>query len=89
MAGTDQTVRVKLVPDIDEDALRQQILDVINGHVIVKPGETLVIRMKDWSADQVEYYQRYLNAQGLPFKVLAVSCDELAVAQSGEPAQAS
>jgi hypothetical protein len=81
-------VRVKVVPEIDEEALRDRILEVINGHAVVKPGETLVIRLKDWSPDQAEYYQEDLDRRGLPFGPLVVIGDELAVAKP-EPGSAA
>ena len=74
------TVTLKVIPEIDEEALRDRLLEVIAGHAVVKPGETLVIRLKDWDVGQVEYYQEYLDGKGLPFRVLAVVGDELAVA---------
>ena len=45
----------------------------------MKPGETLVIRVKDWRPEQVEFYQEYLDHRGLPFGALVVIGDELAV----------
>lgn len=85
MAGSETEVRVKVVPEIDEEALRDRILEVISGHAVVKPGETLVIRLKDWNADQVEYYQEHLDARHhageIPFRPLVVIGDELAVVQ--------
>lgn len=78
----DSTVRVKVVPEIDEEALLGAVLAVISGHAVVKPGETLIIRMRDWNADQVDQYQEYLDHQRLPFRVLVVVGDELAVAES-------
>ena len=77
----DSTVRVKMVPEIDEEALLAAVLKVIEGHAVVRPGETLVIRLRDWNADQAERYQEYLGYQDLPFRVLVVLGDELAVAR--------
>lgn len=80
----DSTVTVKVVPEIDEEALRDRLLEVIAGYAVVKPGETLVIRVRDLSTAAVGIYQRQLDRHladaGLPFKVLAVTGDELAVA---------
>jgi hypothetical protein len=39
--------------------------------------------VKDWNAEQVEHYQEYLDHQGLPFRVLVLIGDELAVAEQG------
>ena len=77
----DSTVRVKMVPEIDEEALLAAVLKVIEGHAVVRPGETLVIRLQDWNPEQVEYYQEHLDRQELPFRVLVVIGDELAVAR--------
>jgi len=77
----DSTVRVKMVPEIDEEALLAAVLKVIERHAVVRPGETLVIRLRDWNADQAEQYQEYLGYQDLPFRVLVVIGDELAVAK--------
>jgi hypothetical protein len=96
----DSTVTVKVVPEIDEEALLGAVLAVISGHAVVKPGETLIIRApKDWGPQQVELYEEYLDARGLPFGVLVVVGDELAVAEqeprvrldmsvTGDPAEA-
>ena len=78
----DSTVTVKVVPEIDEEALLAAVLEVISGHAIVKPGETLVIRVKDWRPEQVEFYQEYLDHRGLPFGALVVIGDELAVGRA-------
>jgi hypothetical protein len=77
----DSTITVKVVPEIDEEALRDAIVKVIAGHAVVRPGETLVIRCGDWNADQAEQYQDYLDHSGLPFRALVVVGDELAVAR--------
>ena len=79
MAGS--TLTVKIVPEIDQEALLAAVLEVISGHAVVKPGQTLVIRVKDWNPEQVEYYQEVLDQRGLPFGVLVVIGDELAVAE--------
>lgn len=83
MAETE--LRVKVIPEIDKAALREAVLEVITSVTVVKPGETLVIRLKDWNPDQVEYYQEDLDRRGLPFRVLAVIGDELAVAAAQSP----
>jgi len=75
----DSTVSVK----IDEEALFAAVLKVIAGHAVVKPGETLIIRCGDWNPEQAEQYQEYLDCDALPFRVLVVIGDELAV---GRPA---
>jgi hypothetical protein len=77
----DSTLTVKVVPEIDEEALLEAVLKVIAGHAVVKPGETLVIRSAAWSPDQAEMYQEYLDHRDLPFGVLVVIGDELAVAR--------
>ena len=85
MGQPDTEVRVKFVPEIDEAALLEAVLKVISGHAVVKPGETLVIRIRDWNADQVDCYQEYLDARHqageIPFRPLVVIGDELAIVQ--------
>lgn len=82
MPSAETTLNLKLNPEIDKEALLEQWREALlsASAVIIRPGETLVIRLKDWSADQVEYYQEDLDRRGLPFRVLAVIGDELAVA---------
>ena len=79
----DATLNVRVVPEIDEEALLDAVVKVISGTTVVKPGETLVIRSRDWTVDQAAQYQGYLTAfyDGLPFRVLVVIGDELAVAK--------
>ena len=77
----DSTVHVKVVPEIDEEALLNAVLKVIAGHAVVRPRETLVIRSAEWYPDQAEQYQEYLDHRDLPFGVLVVIGDELAVAK--------
>lgn len=53
---------------------------------VVKPGETLVIRVPDtWTPNQVDEYQRYLDylASERGFRVLVVLGEELGVAEAG------
>lgn len=86
MAADAGTVTVKVVPEIDEEALRNAVIDAIAGHAVVKPGETLVIRARDMSPGQASYYQGYLDARhhDLPFRTLVVTGDEMAVAAAGD-----
>lgn len=77
----DSTVRVKMVPEIDEEALLAAVLKVIEGHAVVRPGETLIIRGGHWKPEQADCYQEYLDHQDLPFRALVVIGDELAVAR--------
>ncbi len=55
---------------------------------VVRPGETLVIRCRDWTVDQadqcMEYFGALADAGVIPFRPLVVVGDELAVA-SAEP----
>ena len=76
----DSTLRVKVAPEIDEEALRDAMLKLIAGHAVIRPGETLVIRCGGWTPDQADCYQEYLDHQDLPFRVLVVIGDGLAVA---------
>lgn len=89
MAG-DATLNVKLVPEIDEEALREQARKILLGEaaLIVKPGETLVIRTTGLTPQQIKLYQEYadLYTAGLdaPFRVLIVHGDELAIASAAD-----
>lgn len=82
---SDSTVTTKVIPEIDEEALLAAVLKVISGHAVVKPGETLVIRVRDWTPTQVDMYQEYLenrHAGGeIPFRPIVVIGDELAIVQ--------
>ena len=53
---------------------------------VVKPGETLVIRGRDWTPSQISEMQRYIDFMGeegvISFKVLIAPGDELGVVQS-------
>lgn len=55
---------------------------------VVKPGETLVLRGRDWTPNQVHEIQQVMDAMHedgtIPFKVLAVFGDELGVIQAEE-----
>jgi predicted SAM-dependent methyltransferase len=71
VAAPDRT----LSPDEARALLRECV-------TVVRPGETLVIRVPpSWTAYQVQEYQEYADAAGLPFRVLVVMGDELAVAE--------
>lgn len=61
-----------LTREVVEAALRECV-------TVVKPGETLVIRCRDWTPAQLEQYQEYIDAElrGLPFRVLVVIGDEI------------
>lgn len=63
-----------LTVEVVEAALRECV-------TVVKPGETLVIRCRDWTPAQVEQYQDYVDSAwgDLPFRVLVVIGDEFAV----------
>lgn len=63
-----------LTSEVIEAALRECV-------TVVKPGETLVIRCRDWTPGQVEQYQEYIDAEWreLPFRVLMVIGDELGI----------
>jgi hypothetical protein len=81
------------LPQIDEEALLEAVLKVISGHAVVKPGETLVIRVRDWTPTQVDMYQEYLenrHAGGeIPFRPIVVIGDELAIVKPETEAPAS
>jgi hypothetical protein len=74
---------IKVIPDIDVDGFREQVIDLLLSHAVAGPGDTLVMRVKDWTEQQVDGYQQHLDRlaadRGLPFKVLAVMGDDMAV----------
>lgn len=80
---TDAIVHVKVIPEIDEEALLAAVLKVISGHAVVKPGETLVIRHSQWTPEQAEQYQQWMDYQHdhgkIPFRALVVIGEELGV----------
>ena len=57
---------------------------------IIEPGETLVIRGRNWTPNQVREIQQWMDAMHedgtIGFKVLAVIGDELGVIEAGEEA---
>jgi hypothetical protein len=71
-----------LTSEVVEAAFRECV-------TVVKPGETLVIRCRDWTPGQAGQYQEYIDAdwRDLPFRVLVVIGDELGVAcpEPGDP----
>lgn len=73
-------VTVKVVPEIDSEALRDAVIEAISGHAVVKAGETLVVQCRNWGPEQVQAYQAHMDSRDLPFPVLVVIGDELAVA---------
>lgn len=78
---------MKLAPVIDEEALLNAVVKVISGVAVVKPGDVLAIRVSDWTPDQVQEYQDYLDhraaAGEIPFKAVVVPGDELAAVDAG------
>jgi hypothetical protein len=87
MYGSHEQWNPQQTPVIDREALLEAVLKVISGVTLVKPGETLIIRVPaDWNPQQVSQYQEYLDYQGqrLGFTVLAVTGDELAIAEGGK-----
>lgn len=56
--------------------------------LIIKPGETLIIRTETLNARQMDEYQAALDylakVRQLPFKVLVVHGDDLAVAEAAQ-----
>jgi hypothetical protein len=75
-----------LTPETARELLRECV-------TVVKPGETLVIRSRDWNPEQAEYYQEYLghmaDAGEIPFRPLVVIGDEVAVVQPASDADLS
>ena len=73
----NETMRV-----LTRDEIRQLLRECVT---VVKPGETLVIRGRDWTPNQCREIQEVMNTlheDGLvPFRALAIFGDELAVAE--------
>jgi len=69
---------------LTRDQVRQLLAECVT---VVKPGETLVIRGRDWTPMQTREIQQVmdgLHEDGqVPFRALAVFGDELAVAEPG------
>jgi hypothetical protein len=69
----------------DQDMVRPEDEGLIRQAAMLKPGETLIIRVADLSPHQVQQYQEHLEAviesAGLDVRVLIVYGDELAVQQ--------
>ena len=72
------------VPSLTPDQVRQLLRECVT---VVKPGETLVIRERNWTPTQVREIQRWMDAEHesgrISFKVLAVIGGELAIAEPG------
>lgn len=85
LAAVPQSYRaLPPVPPLTPDQVRCLLRECVT---VVQPGETLVIRGRDWTPNQVREIQRAVDAMredgAIGFKVLAVTCDELAVAEPG------
>ena len=69
-------------PPLTPGEVRQLVRECVTA---VKPGETLVVRGRDWTPMQVREIQRAVDAMHedgvIGFKVLAVFGDELGVVQ--------
>ena len=69
-----------LTREVVEAAVRECV-------AVVKPGETLVIRCRDWTPEQaeqcMEYFGYMAEAGEIPFRPLVVIGDELAVVPAG------
>jgi hypothetical protein len=67
-------------PPLTPDEVRQLVRECVT---VVKPGETLVMRGRDWTPNQVQEIQRVMDAMHedgtIGFKVLVVIGDELGV----------
>jgi hypothetical protein len=70
---------------LSPDEIRQILRECVT---VVKPGETLAVRLpSEWPPQQVRDYSETLRAQerwlDVPFRVLVVVGDEMAVAEAG------
>lgn len=72
------------VPPLTSDEVRYLLRECVT---VVKPGETLVIRDRNWTPNQVREIQDWMDAEHesgrIGFKVLAVIGEELGVAEPG------
>ena len=66
------------------DEVRQLLRECVT---VVKPGETLVIRDRNWIPSQVNEIQRWMDDEHesgrISFKVLALIGEEMAVTEAG------
>ena len=73
---------IPLPPPLNPDEIRQILRECVT---IVRPGETLVIRGRDWTPSQVHEIQQCMDAMHedgrIPFRALAVLGDGLGVAE--------
>jgi hypothetical protein len=73
-------------PPLTPDEVRQLLRECVT---VVRPGETLVIRGRNWTPLQVREIQQVMDAMHedgrIPFRVLAVFGDELGVVQPPAP----
>jgi hypothetical protein len=69
-------------PPLTPGEIRQLLRECVT---VVKPGETLVIRGRDWTPNQVREIQQVMDAMHedgqIPFRALATFGDELGVVQ--------
>jgi hypothetical protein len=69
-------------PPLSPDEIRQLLRECVT---VVKPGETLVIRGRDWTPNQVCEIQQVMDALHedgrIPFRALAIFGDEIIVAE--------
>jgi hypothetical protein len=81
-AGPYQHRVLPSVPPLTPEQVRYLLRECVT---VVKPGETLVIRGRDWTPGQVREIQDWMDAEResgrISFQVLAVIGDELAVAE--------
>jgi hypothetical protein len=65
---------------LSPDEVRQLLRECVT---VVKPGETLIIRMHDnWTAAQMRELQDVLDSRELPFRTVVVTAAELGVAEA-------
>jgi hypothetical protein len=81
------TIRISVDAGDDEaNGMRTSLVRALLSEcvTVVKPGETLVIRVTGWTPEQADLYQEYLDATaaaiGAGFRVLVVIGDELGIA---------
>jgi hypothetical protein len=88
-AGRYEMRLIPQTPPLTPEQIRCLLRECVT---VVKPGETLIIRDRNWTPNQVREIQQWMDDEyqsgRIGFKVLAIIGEELGVAEpggSGEP----
>ena len=83
-AGPHEYKVIPRPPPLTRDEVRQLLRECVT---VVGPGETLVIRDRNWIPSQVNEIQRWMDDEHesgrISFKVLALIGEEMAVTEAG------